>query len=425
MKKPARTATKKEVAATRIVQLELPTPEALKGALFGLVVEAGLASVAAMLEEDRVSLCGPRYRHDAARTASRAGHAKGELALGGRRVAVRRPRVRDREGREVRLPTWEALEGDDPLTHRAVEQMLVGVSTRKYARSLEAVPPSAKTRGTSKSAVSRRFVAATAARVEESLTRRLDDRTFVALMIDGLCVGEHTVLIGLGVDEHGDKHVLGLHEGATENAVACMTLLTSLRERGLRTDRSLLVVIDGAKALTKAVRDVFGDRALIQRCWIHKIRNVTEHLPERERSRVTTTMRDAYRSGDATRAKKVLEGLARQLARRHPSAAASLREGLDETLTVVKLGLTGALLRTLSTTNAIENLNGLVRTRIRRVRRWDGGAMVLRWLVAALDDAAKGFRKLRGHRQLPQLTASLRAHDATRESSVDRVVKAA
>lgn len=233
------------------------------------------------------------------------------------------------------------------------------------------------------------------------------------------------MLIGLGVDEHGDKHVLGLHEGATENAVACTTLLTSLRERGLRTDRSLLVVIDGAKALTKAVRDVFGDRALIQRCWIHKIRNVTEHLPERERSRVTTTMRDAYRSGDATRAKKVLEGLARQLARRHPSAAASLREGLDETLTVVKLGLTGALLRTLSTTNAIENLNGLVRTRIRRVRRWDGGAMVLRWLVAALDDAAKGFRKLRGHRQLPQLTASLRAHDATRESSVDRVVKAA
>lgn len=425
MKKAASKATRKEAATTRTVQLELPTPEALKGALFGLVIDAGLASVAAMLELDRVALCGPRYQHDAARRATRGGHTNGELALGGRRVAVRRPRVRDRDGGEVRLPTWQALEGTDALTERAVEQMLVGVSTRKYARSLEAAPPSAKTRGTSKSAVSRRFVEATAARVEEALTRKLDSFTFAALMIDGLRVGEHTVVIALGIDAQGDKHVLGLREGATENAAACTSLLGELRDRGLHTERSLLVVIDGGKALRKAVRDVFGERALIQRCWVHKIRNVTEHLPERERSRVVTTMRGAYRSGDPKHAKKVLEGLARQLDRRHPSAAQSIREGLDETLTVVKLGLTDALLRTLSTTNAIENLNGLVRARIRRVRKWDGGAMVVRWLVAALDDAAKGFRKLRGHRQLPRLLNALRAHDAKLDGAIDVTSNAA
>lgn len=426
MKKPARKDVAREVArGTRTVQLQLPTPEALRGQLFELVMGAGLASIAAMLEEDRDRLCGPRYHHDSARRASRAGTAPGELALGGRRVAMRRPRVRTKEGREAELPTWKALEGNDALTERAVEQMLVGVSTRKYKRSLEQTPADVATRGTSRSAVSRRFVEATSARVDEMMSRDLSAHSFAVVMIDGLAVGDHMVLIGIGIDESGDKHVLGLREGATENATSCRELLVQLRDRGLRTDRAVLVVIDGSKALRRAVRDVFGDRAMVQRCIVHKLRNVKEHLPEREATRVTSVMRGAYRSRDAKHAKKLLEGLARQLDRRHPSAAESLREGLDETLTVLKLGLTDALLRTLSTTNAIENLNGLVRARIRRVRRWDGGSMVLRWLVAALDDAAGGFRKVRGHRQLPRLIAALRAHDAKLNGGVDQASKAA
>ncbi len=423
MKKNANRGTKRE--ATRIVQLVLPTPEALRGTLNDLVVGAGLAALVAMLEVDREEACGPRYRHDAGRAASRTGHADGELSLGGRRVRVRRPRVRTTDGHEVTLPTWKALAGNDPLRGRAVEQMLVGVSTRKYERSLEPMPPGVVSRGTSRSAVSRRFVEATQARIDEMVSRDLGALSLVAVMIDGLNVGEHTVLIALGIDEQGEKHVLGLREGATENSAACTALLAQLRDRGLRTDRTLLFVIDGSKALRKSVRDVFGNRALVQRCQVHKVRNVEEHLPERERARVTAVMRGAYRSQDLRHAKRVLEGLARQLERRHPSAAESIREGLDETLTVLGLGLTDSLLRTLATTNPIENLNGLVRYRIRRVRRWDGGAMVLRWLVASLDDAAKGFRRLRGHKQIPKLLAALRAHDAKLDKGVDRLGKAA
>jgi transposase-like protein len=274
------------------------------------------------------------------------------------------------------------------------------------------VPEAVEARGDSRSAVSRRFVQATQQRVNEALGRELSALELVVLMLDGLVVGEHTMLIALGIDTAGEKHVLGLHEGATENAEACTVLLTGLRDRGMKTNRSLLVVIDGAKALRKAVRDVFGHRALIQRCQVHKVRNVLEHLPEKDRARVRATLWAAYGSKSAERARRLLNALARQLEAKHPSAAASVREGLDETLTVLSLGIDGTLLRTLSTTNSIENLNGLVRCRVRNVKRWRTGQMVLRWLVAALDDSAKGFRKMRGFRQLPHLSELLRAHDA-------------
>ncbi len=417
-----KTVKKRDVRqeATTAMQLVLPAVAEMRGALMALVVEHGLRVVAAMIEGDRERLCGARYAHDADRKMSRHGYAPGELVLGGRRVSMQRPRVRSRAGGEARLPSWEALACEDPLHERAVEQMLVGVTTRKYERSLDAMPETVKTRGTSKSAVSRRFVQVTEARVAEALSRDLSNLVICTVMIDGLVVGDHTVLIALGIDENGGKHVLGLREGATENAAACTTLLTSLRERGLPTERATLFVIDGSKALSKAIRDVFGARAVVQRCTVHKVRNVQEHLPEAERARVATTMRGAYRSGDAAQAKRVLTGLARQLDKKHPSAAASIREGLDETLTLLRLGVTGALLRTLSTTNAIENLNGLLRTRIRNVKRWQGGSMILRWLVTALDDAAMGFRRIRGHQELRKLVTILRDHD-TKLDAVDGV----
>lgn len=423
MKKSAKTTRASQEGTS--VQVPLPLLEEIRAGLFGLVVGCGLEVVAAMLEADRTALCGRRYAHAPDRTMSRAGYAPGELAMGGRRVGMKRPRIRTKDGEEVELPTWKHLSSADPLRERAVEQMLIGVATRKYHRSLEQAPARVRTRGTSKSAVSRRFVEATTEGVEQMLASRLDDIALSSLMIDGLHVDEHVVLVALGIDTDGRKHVLGLQEGATENAVACTSLLTNLRERGLRTDRSILVVIDGGKALYKAVRDVFGKRALVQRCQVHKRRNVEEQLPEAMRERVGATIAGAYNSENATHAKKVLSGLARQLEKKHPGAAASLREGLDDTLTVLRIGLTGALLRTLRTTNAIENLNGLVRHRIDNVRRWRGGHMVLRWVTAAVGDAAKGFRRLRGHADMPKLVAALRAHDAALTPAVDRRAEAA
>lgn len=392
-------------------RIQLLLPEILRKTVLDTVLEAGMEALAEMLEEERSKLCGPRYVHGAQRGTWRAGHAPSELAMGGRRVSLRRPRVRSKDG-EVPLPSWERFAGEDPLGERAVEQVLVGVSTRKYGRSLEPMPPGMKTRGTSRSAVSRRFVERTAEHFEAMVKRNLSQIDLVALIVDGLHVGEHLVLVALGIDAGGNKHVLGLYEGATENATACKGLLADLEQRGMRTDRSLLIVIDGSKALRAAVDAVFGERALVQRCQVHKRWNVEDHLPESMRASIGSAISKAYRSRDTERAERILVGLARQLEHKHPQAAASLREGLQETLTVTRLELPEWLERTLATTNPIENLNGSIRRITRNVKRWDDGRMVLRWVAASLTEAAKGFRKLRGYKGMPKLVAALRAHDA-------------
>lgn len=385
----------------------------VKGALMDWVINGGLAALAMLLEQEREALCGPRYRHLPERTATRAGYAPAELVLGGRRVSVKRPRVRGIDSdEEIALPSWEQFANEDPLTDRAVEQMLVGVSTRKFKRSLEAMPEGVEERGTSKSAVSRRFVAATEQELAEHWSGSLTNLRLVALMIDGIACGEHIILVAIGIDEKGNKHPLGLAEGATENASACTRLLTNLVERGLDTTKSILIVIDGAKAIAKAVRDVFGPRALVQRCRVHKKRNVLDHLPEHRRASVGAMISTAYGCADPKRALDMLKKLARQLDHHHPGAAESLREGLEETLTIKAASLPEALERTLSTTNPIENLNGAVRRTTRNVRRWQGGKMVLRWVGAALTEAEKGFRRLKGYAGIPKLLAFLRAHDA-------------
>lgn len=398
----------------------------VRATLHDAIVSAGMSVLGAMLEEERARLCGPRYEHQPGRRATRSGHADGELAVGGRRMRVRRPRVRSVDGEEVTLETWERFSAADPLTPRAVEQMVLGVSTRKYIRSIEPAPPGFKTRGTSKSAVSRRFVAATREKLAEMMSRDLGQIALCAIMIDGIHVGEHLVLVALGIDDKAIKHPLGLYEGATENSTACGGLLSDLEARGVRTDRAMLFVIDGSKALTKAIRAKFGARALIQRCQVHKKRNIEDHLPDEMKRNAGRTISAAYQSGDAPRARRMLEGLARQLERKHPSAAASLREGLDETLTVMRFGLPDGLARTLSTTNPIEFLNGRIRKTTHNVAKWDGGEMVLRWLAVALIEASKTFRKLRGHAGMPKLVAALRAHDAKLSpAAVDAKVTAA
>jgi transposase-like protein len=397
-----------------------------RATLHDAIVGAGITVLHALLEDERTKICGPRYAHVPERVATRAGHAVGELAMGGRRVRMRRPRVRDVDGHEVTLDTWERFSEADPLTPRAVEQMVLGVSTRKYARSIEPAPPGIASRGTSKSAVSRRFVAATREQLAQMMGRSLAGLSLCAVMIDGIHIDEHVVLIALGIDEEGEKHILGLYEGATENSTCCTGLLSDLAARGLRTDRAMLFVIDGSKALAKSIRATFGARAVIQRCQVHKRRNVEDHLPDDMRKAVGRTISTAYRCGDRARAKRMLEGLARQLERKHPAAAASLREGLDETLTVMRFDLPLFLTRTLATTNPIEFINGRIRKTTKNVMRWDGGEMILRWLAVALDEASKTFRKLRGYKGMPKLVAALRAHDAALDAPrVDAKSKAA
>jgi putative transposase len=378
--------------------------------LFELAMRSGLRVVTAMLEEDRTALCGPRYAHQPRRYASRAGTVPSEVVLGGRKVAIQRPRVRTAAG-EVPLPTFQTMAQTDPLDRRVVEQMLVGVATRQYARSLEPIAADVESRGTSKSAVSRRFVAKTRAQLETWQAAPLDGLDLVGLLLDGVHVGEHCLIVALGIAADGGKHALGLWEGSTENATVCQSLLSHLQSRGLRTDRSLLVILDGSKALRKAVRETFGEVALVQRCQVHKLRNVLDHLPERQRPWVKAILQRAYRSVEGATAKRLLQDLARRLEREHPSAAESVREGLEETLTILALGLSDALRRSLSTTNAAESLISRTRHVKRNVKRWRGGQMVLRWAAAGVLEAVKGFRRVKGFKDMPTFVAALRARD--------------
>lgn len=412
MKKQSRTVIRRGQSESQ-GQRHLPLVDILVDTqveLQELVVASGLKVLEAMLEEDRVAVCGPRYAHQPARQAYRAGHAPSEAVLGGRKVAIRRPRVR-RDGQEVALPTMQACAATDPLARRVVEQMLVGVATRQYARSLEPLGADVATRGTSKSAVSRRFVAQTQAQLDAWRATPLDELDFVALLIDGVQVGGHCIVVALGIDTMGAKHPLGLWEGATENTTVCQGLLTNLQSRGLATDRSVLVILDGAKALHTAVTQTFGRAAVVQRCQVHKRRNILEQLPERQRPWVRAILTRAYASDDVKTARRRLQDLARRLDHDHPSAAASVREGLDETLTVIGLGLSERLQRSLATTNAIESLLSRTRHVKQNVKRWRGGTMVLRWVAAGVLEAAKGFRRVKGCKDMPTLVMALRARD--------------
>ena len=431
MKKNATKATRKtssEVPSVEVLgkglQLTVALPELLHEELYGVVTRLGLLALQGMLRHEVEALCGPRYGRGQGDRPARSGTTPGSLALGGRRVEVQRPRVRH-NGREVPLKTWEGLESEDPLNRRAVEQMVIGVSTRKYRRSLENVPADVVERGTSKSAVSRRFVAATGKQLEAWMNRDLSKQQLATIMIDGLHVDDHVVLVALGFDEIGAKHLLGIHEGATENRESCKALLANLVERGIDSTRSTLFVLDGAKALRRAVLDVFGKRALVQRCQVHKRRNILEHLPEEKRPAVETVLKEAFRAATSKTARGRLEALAGRLAADYPSAAESLREGLDELFTVKDLGVPEDLERALSTTNAIENVNNGIRRITRRVKRWRGGTMILRWVGAALQELQAGFHRIKGYRGMKDLVAALRARDAASAPALNNQERAA
>ncbi|TFG61680.1 MAG: IS256 family transposase [Gemmatimonadales bacterium] len=409
-------------SAPSVVNVQMPLPlidvlADMKTSFFGLCLTAGQMVFEAMMEQDREGLCGPKGIPNPDRRAIRGGSAPSEVVLGGRRISIPRLRARSIEGEELHLPTFVHASARDPLDAYTLEQVAIGVAMRKYCRTLDPLPQGVAERSISKSAVSRRFVALTTNKLTTWLAAPLDKLDIRILFIDGLHFRDHVILLVLGVDSKGVKHVLGLREGTTENATVCKALLADLRQRGLDLDCPALFIIDGGTGLRKAIREACGDVALVHRCHVHKQRNVLEHLPESMRPRVKKAIADAYGLSDPELAKRRLEQLASGLERSHPGAAGSLREGLEETLTLQRLGVSGALYRTLRSTNAIENLNGLVGHFTRNVRRWRDGRMLVRWIASALNEARRSFRRVRGYTNIPKLIQALdrRAVDTKKE----------
>ncbi|HSJ75728.1 MAG TPA: IS256 family transposase [Gemmatimonadales bacterium] len=382
--------------------------------LLALAVGAGLQVMQQLMEADVTAACGPRGRHVRDRTATRHGTGGGSVTLGGRRVPISRPRVRAVDGSgELPVPAYELFTSTELLGRMAMERMLAGVSTRRYPVALEPVGEAIEdeAKATSKSAVSRKFVAMTEHALADLLGADLSGLDLVALMIDGVHFADHLCVVALGIGIDGTKHPLAVVEGSTENTTLVRGLLVGLRDRGLDVTKPILAVLDGAKALSAAVREVF-DHPVIGRCQLHKIRNVQDHLPEKLRSLVGKRMRQAYHADSALTAQALLEALAAELDKTHPGAAASLREGMAETLTVLRLGVPPTLARTLRSTNAVESMISICRDHARNVKHWRDGQMALRWCAAGLIEASKQFRRVNGHLHLPALRAALHRHVA-------------
>jgi putative transposase len=426
---PARPAYGEVAVPEQVVVSMAGIAESAKEGLLALAVSTGLQVMTAIFDEDVTALCGPQGQHNADRAGYRHGAEAGSVTLGGRRVPVTRPRVRAADGSgELHLPSYDLFSGTEVLGRLAMEKMLAGLSARRYDRGLEpagqAVEQAAS--ATSKSAVSRRFVAATETALAELMTRRLDDLDLVALMIDGVHFGEHTCVVALGIGIDGIKHPLAVEEGSTENATLVTDLVTGLRDRGLDVTQPILAVLDGAKALSRAVKNVF-DKPLIQRCQQHKIRNVIDKLPDRLKQVTERRMRQAYHAESMLKAEGELEQLARELAKTHPGAAASLREGMTETLTILSLDVPPTLARTLHSTNPVESMIEICREHSKNVKRWRDGTMALRWCAAGMLEAGHQFRRVNGHMHLPKLRAALNRPFAENVSGAcdDREQKAA
>ena len=381
----------------------------MREGLLALAVGAGLKVMGALMDADVTTLAGVKGKHDSDRVAVRHGHERGSVTLGGRRVPVQRPRVRAVEGSgELPVAAYELFSSTEILGRMAMDRMLAGLSTRRYRIGLEPVGQQVNqvATATSRSAVSRKFVAATETALAELLSADLSDLDLVALMIDGVHFAQSCCVVALGIDLQGTKHPLALVEGSTENATLTTDLLVGLRDRGLDVTKAILVVLDGSSALRKAVVDVF-DHPILARCQLHKIRNVQDKLPQHLRGPVGAKIRAAYHADSALFAEAQLQALSRELDKTHPRVAASLREGLAETLTVQRLGVPPTLARTLRSTNAIESMIGVCRQRSANVKRWRDGDMAMRWCAAGMVEAGKQFRRVNGHLHLPSLRAAL------------------
>lgn len=391
---------------------------AIKDGLMAFCCSAGLAVVSQIMEEELTEKAGPKGRHDPDRTATRNGSAPGSVVLGGRTVPVRRPRATKAGGGEVHLDSYNAFNDRDLLSQLAVERMLAGVATRRHALVAEPIGEELEevARGDSRSAVSRRFVAATTEKLAELLASDLSVHDAAVLMIDGIMFHECCCVVALLITADGTKIPVGVWEGDTENTTVVKHLLADLVARDLRFERGLLVVIDGGKALAAGIKRVFGKHAVVQRCTLHKRRDVADYLDPELARRIDRQLKGAFNDADAARGLKVAKGLAAQLEREHPSAAASLREGLDDMFTVRRLGASDRLARSLSCTNAIESMISTVRLVSSGVKRWRDPAMVRRWVGTGMIEAQRSFRRIKGCRDMKPLVDAVHTEVARRLS---------
>jgi hypothetical protein len=388
----------------------------------------GITTLSQMMTEDTERLCGPRHGRSGSRAGHRWGRTKGKIGFHGGTIPIERPRVRASDGGELPLPSWEAAQAEDLLGQWAMNLMLINVSTRKFGRAVrlpEGDVPAARGDSRSKSAVSRRFVELSAARMAEWMGSDLSKLDLLAIQIDGLHIKDELIMVAaVGIDAAGDKHPLAVVEGATENTATVQALLDNLIERGLDPAVCRLFIVDGAKALTKAIRQTFGRHTPIQRCQVHKARNIIDRLPKHLHTSVRKALRQAWELGDADKAERLIRNLARRLEHEAPGVSATILEGLDEILTVTRLGLPPDLRRSLACTNIIENMNGTIRRVCGNVKRWRDASMALRWTAAGMIEAAKGFRRLNACKQLPDLAAALKAHHA-KHVQLEQMPKAA
>lgn len=400
----------KRQAMAQASEVQLPLDveallEMTREALSSFAVEMGLKVAQCLLEDEVTQRCGQRHERVPHRTETRFGHQRGFVTIAGQKVPVAKPRVRSTDGRgEADLERYHLLQSPEAMPQAALEHLVNGVSTRRYE---QVVHLAREGFGIKKSSVSRGFVRASAEEVQRLAERRFDDERLAVIFIDAQPYAGEMMVVALGITTFGEKRLLGLRQGATENAVVVTSLLEELRERGVRTDVPTLFVLDGAKALVAAVVRVWGKFAVIQRCQVHKRRNVEAHLPDKHHDELRERLSAAYHETNATQARTLLAAAVKWLRRISPAAAASLEEGLEETLTVVRLGVPELLRKTLSTTNPIESAFSVAESVTRRVKRWRDGDMRQRWCVAGLLDAESRFNRIKGYKHLPQLLAAL------------------
>lgn len=388
-------------------QLLLPLVELITRARIAVDEVIGLIgrqTIETILSLSAAEVAGPRTPGKPSGDILWHGSQNGRVMLADRQLKVKRPRLRHREQGEVKVPAYEALQENDGTAERMLGALLRGVSTRQYQ---EVLPEMAATVGVSRSSVSRQAIEGSAEQLRQLQERRWDGVDLLVIYIDGQRFGDHHVITAVGVDRSGDKHVLGIEIGATENAAAVKKLLVGLRDRGLRTDRQYLFAIDGAKALRAGIEEVFGGEQPVQRCRNHKMRNVLEELPREQHAQVRNVMRAAWKLTDAEEGIKRLEGLARFLEHEYESAARSLREGMAEMFTIQRLKLPPSLYKCLGTTNIIESPQSGVQKRTGNVTRWQDAAMVERWVASAWLLTEKHFRKVIGHEHLWTLAVNL------------------
>ena len=400
--------------------------EIVKGRFTSFCTAVGIQTLMTMMDQDVEEVAGPKGKHDQNRTAYRHGSQATTIPMGTQRLAIERPRIRSVDtDQELPIPSYEAFAHDDQLIEAALNRMLYGMSSRDYTNGTDDWSDVASTSGTSKSSVSRRFIQASEAEAKKVLSRRFDEMHIPVLLIDGIVLGDYTAIVTMGITKDGEKLLMGIRIGSTENTQVCQDLLSDLISRGLEYQDGILAVIDGSKALRKALKTVFGEQVLIQRCQVHKMRNVLDYLPNYKRPWVKRKLQQAWRSETAEEAKRKLNSLASSLQEDHPDAASSLREGLDETITILKLDIPGLLQKSLRSTNAIESGFSVAAKNMKNVKNWKNGTMVQRWVSAAMLDAERRARRIQGYRSMSALIAEFKRLTSSETEHAEKVSRSA